>query len=197
MPHRFKVPAIHGLIWTLSVIFPMSAYAECFSTDTARVEETRRTVDRDDPEEMNRWNKLAVDANNAAAIHRLGRISIARQDVATAYRMFERGARLGDYQSMFDLGIMWLKGEGRDIDPSKAYGWYLLSGEYIPTDWGEDRIPAEKIKWHKALAGDLEKKMTPEQIEAGKAYYEEQKKTIVCDWYGWYKGYLKSTTKRP
>ena len=182
-------------VWTITALPAVAA--ECFSNDTARVEEMRRTVDRDDPVEMNRWNKLAVDANNAAAIHRLGRLSIARQDVTTAYQMFEKGARLGDYQAMFDLGIMSLKGEGREIDLPKAYGWYLLAGEYVPTNWDEDRLPAEKVKWHQALAGDLEKKMTPDQIEAGKRYYEEQKKLIVCDWYAWYKDYLSTSRKRP
>ena len=197
MPIHSKPLFLGSLICSLSAFSSFAAsQSECFSPETARVEQTRRSVDQDDVDEVNRWNKQAIDANDAAAIHRLARISIARQDVGTAYRLYEKGAYLGDYQSMVDLGVMWLRGEGRHADLSKAYAWYLLAGEYIPVNWDENRFPPEKIKWHKALAGDLEKKMTPEQIEAGKRYYEEEKNLIVCDWYAWYAEYLKTAKKR-
>ncbi len=196
MPAYLQSVVLTGIICALFISPSFGASTECFSNDTARVEQTRRSVDQDDPEEMNRWYKQAIDANHAAMIHRVARISFARRDVGTAYRMYEKGARLGDYQSMVDVGVMWLKGEGREVDLSKAYAWYLMAGQYIPTNWDEDRFPPEKIKWHKALAGDLEKKMTPEQVEAGRQYYEEQKKLIVCDWYAWLEDYLKSAKKQ-
>ena len=181
------------------VIFPSVAASSdiCFSAETARAEDMRRLVDRDDLEEMNRWYKLAVEANDAGVIHRLARTSFARQDYESAFRGYQKGAYLGDYQAMYDVGVMWLKGEGRDVDLAKAYAWYLLAGEYIPVNQDENRFPPAMIKWYKALAGDLEKKMTPDQVEAGKRYYEEQKKLIVCDWHGWYAEYLKSPKKRP
>ncbi|MEO8157221.1 MAG: hypothetical protein ABI648_05450 [Betaproteobacteria bacterium] len=196
MPMLSKLLFLGSLISSLSAFSSFAVSVDCFTDDTARVEQTRRSVDQDDPEEMNRWYKQAIDANHAAMIHRVARLSIARQDVGTAYRMYEKGAHLGDYQSMVDLGVMWLKGEGRDVDLAKAYAWYLLAGEYIPMNWDENFFPPEKIKWHKTLAGDLEKKMTPVQVEAGKQYYEEQKKLIVCDWYAWLADYLKLAKKR-
>ena len=197
MPVHFNATVLASLIFSLSY-FPSIAASQvvCFSNETARVEQTRRSVDQDDPEEMNRWYKKAVEANDAGVIHRLARINMARQHAEAAYEMYEKGARLGDFQSMYDLGVMWLKGEGREADLSKAYAWYFLAGEYIPTNWDENRFPPEMIKWHKALAVDLEKKMTPEQVEAGKRYYQEEKKLIVCDWYAWYADYLKSAKKR-
>ena len=185
-----------SLIFSLSAFSSLAASTDCFSNETAGIEQARRSVDQDDPEEMNRWYQQAIDANHAAMIHRVARINIARQHVGAAYQMYEKGAHLGDYQAMVDLGVMWLRGEGREVDLAKAYAWYLLAGEYIPTNWDENRFPPEKIKWHKALAGDLEKKMTPDQIEAGRQYYEEQKKLIVCDWYAWLADYLKSAKKR-
>ena len=185
-----------SLIFSLSVFSPLAASRDCFSNATAGIEQARRSVDQDDPEEMNRWYKQAIDANHAAMIHKVARINIARQHVEAAYQMYEKGAHLGDYQSMVDLGVMWLKGEGREVDLAKAYAWYLLAGEYIPMNWDENFFPPEKIKWHKALAGDLEKKMTSDQIEAGRQYYEEQKKLIVCDWYAWLADYLKSAKKQ-
>ena len=198
MPVHFNATVLASLLFSLST-FPSIAASQvvCFSNETARAEEMRRSVDRDDLEEMNRWYKLAIEANDAAVIHRLARTNFARQDYESAYLGYEKGAYLGDYQAMVDVGVMWLKGEGRDVDLSKAYAWYLLAGEYIPTNQDENRFPPAMIKWHKALAGDLEKKMTPDQIETGKRYHGEQKKLIVCDWYGWYESYRKSAKKRP
>ena len=196
MPAYLHPVVLTGIVCALCASHAFVASAECFSTATARVEQTRRSVDQDDPEEMNRWYKQAIDANHAAMIHRVARINIARQHIEVAYQMYEKGAHLGDYQSMADLGVMWLKGEGRYVDLAKAYAWYLLAGEYIPMNWNENFFPPEKIKWHKALAGDLEKKMTPAQVQAGKQYYEEQKKLIACDWYAWLADYLKSAKKQ-
>ncbi len=196
MPMLSKLFFLGSLICSLSAFSSFAASADCFTPETARAEQTRRSVDQDDPEEMNRWYKQAIDANHAAMIHRVARTNIARQHVDAAYQMYEKGAHLGDYQSMVDVGVMWLKGEGREADLAKAYAWYLLAGEYIPMNWDENFFPPEKIKWHKALAGDLEKKMTLAQVKAGKQYYEEQKKLIVCDWYAWLADYLKSAKKQ-
>lgn len=175
---------------------PMHA-AQCFSADTAKVEEARRMVDQDDPVEMNRWYKFAIDSNHAGVIRRLARTNFARQDYQSAFAGYEKGAYLGDFESMYDLGIMWLKGEGREADPAKGYAWYRLAGEYIPKDWDERYFPAKQIQWYEALAPDLKAKLTPEQVEAGDRYYEAQKTRIVCDWYAWYKEYMKTAKKRP
>jgi hypothetical protein len=169
----------------------------CFTSETANYEELRDYVNDRDPTKLADWLKKAASANHAAAIHQIARTYVNDQQYDKAYLWYEKGVRLGDYQSMYDLGVMWLKGEGRDIDLSKAYAWFLLTGEYIPTYWDDYFFPLSMIKWHKSLATNLSKRMTAEQIQTGERYYKEEKKGIECNWYSWYGAYIMSSNKRP
>ena len=48
---------------------------------------------------------------------------VVRQDFSRAARWYRRGARRGDAESQYDLGFMYLLGEGVDHDPIEGIRW--------------------------------------------------------------------------
>ncbi|WP_233194547.1 hypothetical protein [Aquimarina sp. I32.4] len=88
---------------------------------------------------------------------------------------------------MRSLGIMWELGEGKKINLAKAYGWYRLAGDFVPTDWDEWYIPRSKVLMFKRLAPKLAKKMTSNQIKAGDKYYKKIKSRVNCNFNLWVK----------
>ena len=169
----------------------------CFTSETAKAEAKSSVLNGGDPEKVAEWLQNAAAANHAVAIHMVGRGYLEKQQYEAAYTWYERGVPLGDYQSMHDLGVMWLKGEGREINISRAYAWFKLSGEYIPTYWDDYFFPKPMIEREKALAGYLATKMSQDQIELGERYYAEQKSRVECNWYSWYGSYISTVNKRP
>ncbi len=147
----------------------------CFTSETAKAEAKRFNLNGGDPEKVAQWLQSAAAANHAVAIHMIARSYMEKQQYEPAYIWYDRGVPLGDYQSMHDLGVMWRNGEEREVDVSKAYAWFKLAGEYIPTYWDDYFFPLPMIRAEKALAGDLTKTMTANQIEAGERYYRPAK----------------------
>ena len=128
--------------------------------------------------------------NHAYSIHSIGLLYVQGSrtvpvDFKKAYTYFEKSAHLGIHNSMRSLGILWRFGDGREVDFAKAYGWYRLAGDYVPTDWDEWHMPRSKVLMFKRLAPNFAKKMTPEQIKKGDAYYKKIKSEVKCNFNSW------------
>lgn len=106
------------------------------------------------------------------------------------YAYFEKAAYLGIHNSMRSLGIMWEIGEGRKINLAKAYDWYLLAGDWVPTDWDEWHMPRSKVLMFKRMVSKLAKKMTTKQIKAGHKYYKKLKSKVNCNFNSWLRNFF-------
>ena len=173
---------------TYSFIFIafFNSYSQsCFTKETLRFKFESQTY----KSETISWLKDATQANYAYAAHDLGLIYVRGRKVSRnydkAYSYFEKAALLGLHNSMRSLGIMWKNGEGRAVNLAKAYGWYRLAGEYIPTSWSTWSIPRAKIAMFKRMASELAENMTPEELKEGEKYYKKMKARIQCDFLTW------------
>ncbi|WP_108868997.1 tetratricopeptide repeat protein [Aquimarina aquimarini] len=161
----------------------------CFKEETAKF---HNELNNKDHKKTFNWLKQAAEANHAYSSHDLGLLYVQGNGTISinykkAYIYFERAAYLGIHNSMRSLGIMWELGEGKKINLAKAYGWYRLAGDFVPTDWDEWYIPRSKVLMFKRLAPKLAKKMTSSQIKAGDKYYKKIKSRVNCNFNLWVK----------
>lgn len=52
-----------------------------------------------------------------------------RKDYEESFKWSMKGVEQGNADSMCDIGIMYTKGEGREVDYEEAYKWYKLAAE--------------------------------------------------------------------
>lgn len=157
----------------------------CFTEKTEKFHKESKNKDKT----LN-WLIEAGEANHAYSIHSLGLLYVRGNDTIPidykkAYNYFEKSAYLGIHNSMRSLGILWEFGDGKKVNLAKAYGWYRLASDFVPTDWDEWHMPRSKVLMFKRLVPNLAKKMTPSQIESGDKYYEKIKSKVNCNFNLW------------
>lgn len=162
-----------------------NSQSTCFTNETIEFHKESETK-----EKTLDWLLRAAEANHAYSLHDLGLLYVQGNnttpiDFEKAYLYFEKSAHLGIHNSMRSLGILWQYGDGRKVDLAKAYGWYRLAGDYVPTDWDEWYMPRSKVLMFKRLAPNLAEKMTSKQIRKGDKYYEEIKSKVKCNFNVW------------
>jgi TPR repeat protein len=87
-------------------------------------------------------------------------------DSSAAVTWYQKGADLGESYAQYQLGKAYCEGNGvASPDPSLCYGWLLLASSTA------DRNLALTVK--EAL-GSVETLATAEELEKGKAFYEQQ-----------------------
>ncbi len=79
----------------------------------------------------------------------------ARKDYAAAHRLWLEIAEEGNASAYFNLGRLYVFGEGVPIDPIEAYAWFTLA----------DQLGLPEAKSGLNRVGRL---MTPEEVEEGK-----------------------------
>ncbi len=67
-------------------------------------------------------------------------------DYAAALPIFERIAELGHHNAQFNVGIMYLNGQGVEKDETKAYAWFSLAAES-----GDEKLTSIRDKIFKAI----------------------------------------------
>lgn len=76
----------------------------------------------------NLFNK-AADLGDIKAIDQLGRFYYSKQDYATSYSYFVKGAERNDPDSIYHLALCYAKGLGTKQDFSKAFHYYELGAK--------------------------------------------------------------------
>lgn len=182
----FKIRKANFLLFILFLVF-QQAFSQntCFTEKTAKFHKESKTKDK-----TLDWLIQAEEANHAHSIHSIGLLYVQGTDAIPidykkAYTYFEKSAYLGIHNSMRSLGILWQFGDGKKVNLSKAYGWYRLAGDYVPTGWDEWYMPRSKVRMFKRLAPNLAKKMTPKQIKKGNKYYKKIKSKVNCNFNVW------------
>lgn len=119
-----------------------------------------------DPEKAIAFYKMSalkgnLDAQAAMATYFYEGKLVPKDDV-TARKWFENAAIGGDSDAMYSLGVMTMKGEGGDADLTKAWVWLKMS---------------EKggVKAAPNAVSVIEKRMTPQQLQAAKSIYNPAK----------------------
>ena len=125
----------------------------------------------------------------------LGRMILEDGDFAGATPWFERGVRLGDYQAMQDLGVMWLKGEGRDIDLARAYAYFRLEAEIIPRS-DDYYVPRPDLVRILKMPDALKARLSPQQLQDGERHFTALKDSMTCRWNEWYWKHAARTVDR-
>ena len=87
------------------------------------------------------------------------------EDAAEAVKWYRKAAEQGLAEAQFNLGEMYAKGEGVSQDEVESYAWYLLAKAKGSEHAGE-------------MISDLEKRLTAEQIEKGRARVEELQRLL-------------------
>ncbi len=77
---------------------------------------------------INLYNKAAT-LGDVKAIDQLGRFYYSKQDYATSYMYFFKGAELNDPDSIYHLALSCAKGLGTKQDFSKAFHYYELGAK--------------------------------------------------------------------
>ncbi|PKH52086.1 hypothetical protein CXF68_15900 [Tenacibaculum sp. Bg11-29] len=165
---------------------------KCFTEKTVKFHKESKHK-----EKIFNWLIEAAEANYAYAIHDLGLLYVRGNNKTPinfkkAYNYFEKSAYLGIHNSMRSLGILWQYGDGRKVNLSKAYAWYKLAGDFVPTNWDEWHMPRSKVFMFKKLAPNLARKMTPKQIKYGKKYYKKIKSKVKCNFNLWINKNIKN-----
>lgn len=89
---------------------------------------------------------LAAEDGNAKAQSNLGVMYAegigVSEDINTAYRWWNKSARLGNAGAQFNLALMYAKGDGVEQDSETAHMWFLLSagGGYSDAEIGLERL---------------------------------------------------------
>ncbi|QCE43293.1 tetratricopeptide repeat protein [Psychroserpens sp. NJDZ02] len=170
----------------ISLLYIPCIYSQnpCFDEETIKVYKESK---KEDHKESLEWLFKASKVNHGHAIHQLGLYYVqgSNLDYKKAYAYFEKSAYLGIHNSMRSLGIMNEDGEGREIDFVKAYAWYRLAGDFIPTHWDEWYMPRSKIRMFKSMAPKLANKMTEKEIRSGDKLYNKIKSKINCNFNSW------------
>ncbi|WP_299256201.1 tetratricopeptide repeat protein [uncultured Aquimarina sp.] len=187
MKQLYKIEKTNFQLLILFFILFQHTYGQknCFTDETLKFHEDSKTQ-----EKSVKWLTAGAEVNHAYSIHSLGLLYVQGNDTIPvdykkAYVYFEKSACLGIHNSMRSLGIMWEIGEGKKVDLAKAYGWYRLAADFVPTDWDEWHMPRSKVLMFKRMAPKLAKKMTGHQIKAGDEYYEKIKTKVNCDFNSW------------
>lgn len=122
--------------------------------------------------EVERLYRVAAEAGYVPAIRNLRRLMWEKSDM-NGYRYWTKvGAEFGDFEITFSYAA-WTAHTPNQVnyplDLVKGYGLTLLVAQSEPGTW-------RKSYGEEALI-EVAAKMTPEQIEAGKAFAEEWKRT--------------------
>jgi TPR repeat protein len=121
-----------------------------------------------------RWHKASAEAGYAISMNRHANLLIARGDRKSAGYWTEKAAEAGHFDATLDYA-RWTAHMpdrvGYRLDLVKAYGLTLLLAD---ADSGPDRITLSESE---LMLPKIATKMTPEQIEAGKAYAKEWAKS--------------------
>lgn len=90
--------------------------------------------------------------------------AFARQDFATAQRLWQGDAEAGDPQAMLGLGLLLDRGYGGARDPAAAFDWYLQAADLglaeaqfniavmYDAGLGQSRSPEEALLWYSRAA---------------------------------------------
>ncbi len=79
----------------------------------------------------------------------------------SAYQNYRAGARWADKFAQFNVGVMYLRGEGADFNPARGWAWIKLSAE---------RGYPQMVE----MADDLYALLDDEQRRRGREIYEEE-----------------------
>ena len=186
MRELFKTQKMFFLLLSFVFCFnQLYSQNKCFSEETIKFHKESK-----DNSNNIEWLIKAAEANHAYSLHDLGLLyvngnHIIAVDFKKAFNYFEKSAHLGVHNSMRSLGILWQFGDGRKINLSKAYAWYKLAGDFVPTNWDEWHMPRSKVLMFKKLAPNLAKKMKIKEIKAGDKYYKKIKSKVKCNFNSW------------
>ncbi len=81
----------------------------------------------------------------ASSTFRDGVEAYGKGDYKTALPIFERLAELGHHNAQFNVGVMYLNGQGVEKDEAKAYAWFSLAAESGEQEWNDVRDKVFKI----------------------------------------------------
>lgn len=125
------------------------------------------------------WFQKAAKQGNAIA-ERMFAASLVPRHPDEAMIWYERAAQLGDVESSYSLGQMYLDGNiSGKSEPDKAAPWFLLAanggevqaafkvGSFYETGYGMQKDEAESAKWYRAAA---EQGWKPAQLQLGRLY---------------------------
>jgi hypothetical protein len=103
-----------------------------------------------------KWYRLAAEQDHAEAQKSLGLMYQFGEGIApdyqTASKWYRRAAEQGNAEAQNNLGLMYLKGEGVSQSKTSAYMWL-------------HNAASQGVRLAKWSQDELEKKMTPEQVE--------------------------------
>lgn len=89
-----------------------------------------------------KWYDLAVQQNDACAIHAIGWMYDSGEgvgeDMSQAFTWYERAAKLGLSKSQFNVGVLLRDGEGVEQNFERARGWFAIAAAQGDTEAQEE-----------------------------------------------------------
>ncbi len=135
---------------------------------------------------------LQVNADNLSD----AKAAISRGEFKIAVKIYQQAAKQGDTKSEYNLGLMYLSGDGVKQNNSEALKWFTLSanGGFAEAQYRlgviyfrNDIVPidyAEAVKWYRAAASQGHVKS---QLDMGIIYYSgavvDQDYAEAIKWY--------------
>lgn len=124
--------------------------------------------------EIEQWQRTSAEAGYAVGMSSYANLLIARRDDKSAGYWIEKAAEAGHFDATLDYA-RWTAHMpdqvGYPLDLVKAYGLTLLLAD---ADSGPDH---RKLNESELLLPKIAAKLTPEQVEAGKAYAKDWAKS--------------------
>ncbi|HSH98611.1 MAG: tetratricopeptide repeat protein [Methylophilaceae bacterium] len=135
---------------------------------------------------------LQADADNLSD----AKAAIAKGDFVKAAKIYQEAAQAGDVKAQYNLGLMYLSGDGVKQDNAEALKWFTASanGGFAEAQYRlgviyfrNDIVPidyAEAVKWYRAAATQGHVKS---QLDMGVIYYSgavvDQDYAEAIKWY--------------
>ena len=105
-----------------------------------------------DVEQARRWYIRAAEASSAEAQFYLGRLSWTEQRYQETIEMFERSASQNYGPALYQLGVMYLIGEGVKPDEHRAYR-YFEKAAHLGHLFAQREMALRMIKGHDGVIG--------------------------------------------
>ena len=77
--------------------------------------------------EAERWYRTAIDSGNEGAVFNLAALYYRKNSFNLSFEQFKHAAEAGDRQAQNIVAVMYLQGQGVDVDPKKALYWLQQS----------------------------------------------------------------------
>jgi len=103
---------------------------------------------------------FTLSANVFSVTYEQATKQLDKKNYATAYQNFKSLSQLGNKDAQFNLGVMHLKGEGREVSYPNAYAWFKLAA-------------SEEDKGYNTTFENITKKISKKDLKKGEAIFTD------------------------